>query len=84
MKLQVLPINNCCESFYVSLTGTALYFGWSSCASLIGGVVVLVYKLGLSMDIACWIALVILMTILIVWFSLETFAFDRQLRCEET
>jgi len=60
--------------------GTALYLGWSSCASLIGGVVVLVYELGMAMDTACWIALVILATVLIVWFSLETFAFDRQLR----
>lgn len=72
---------DCLTSYHPSFVGTALYLGWSSCASLIGGVVVLVYELGMAMDTACWIALVILATVLIVWFSLETFAFDRQLRC---
>jgi len=60
--------------------GTALYLGWTSCAALISGVSTLVYKLGVSMCTACWIALAILLAVLIVWFTLETFAFDRQLR----
>ena len=60
--------------------GTALYFGWTSCAAIVSGVSLLVYDVGLAMDISCYIGLVILLTVLIIWFSLETFAFDRQLR----
>ena len=60
--------------------GTALYFGWTSVAATVSGVSVLVNDVGLPMDVSCYIGLVILLTLFIIWFSLETFAFDRQLR----
>ena len=60
--------------------GTALYFVWTSVAATVSGVSVLVNDVGLDMNVSCYIGLVILLTVLIIWFSLETFAFDRQLR----
>ena len=65
--------------FYVHV-GTALYFGWTSVAATVSGMSVLVNDVGLPMDVSCYIGLVILLTLFIIWFSLETFAFDRQLR----
>jgi len=59
---------------------TAIYLGWTSCATLLNGASALVFTLGVSMYAACWIALAILLAVLAVWFTLETFAFDRQLR----
>ena len=81
MEIRVLLLVMSPPIIYINVhVGTALYFGWTSCAAIVSGVSLLVYDVGLAMDISCYIGLVILLTVLIIWFSLETFAFDRQLR----
>ena len=58
----------------------ASYLGWLTCATLISNNVVLIYVSGFSTAEAGWISLGVLNAILVVWFVLETFVFDKQLR----
>ncbi|KAF6037926.1 hypothetical protein EB796_003775 [Bugula neritina] len=53
---------------------------WVSCATAINTVVVLTYILGVSMSSACFGALAVINVIIVGWFILETFLYDRQLR----
>jgi len=58
----------------------ALYIGWLSCASIIVLNKVLVFASGVELVRATYICLGILNAAILVWFVLETFAFDKYLR----
>ena len=58
----------------------ASYLGWLTCASLINNNIVLIYVSGYDTATASWISLGVLNAVVVIWFLLETFVFDKQLR----
>jgi len=58
----------------------ACYGGWLLCAALINNNAMLVNVSGFTVATASWISLGILNAALVIWFLLESFVFDKQLR----
>jgi len=58
----------------------ACFLGWLLCATLISNNTMLVNISGFTVPIASWISLGILNGALVIWFLLESFVFDKQLR----
>jgi len=60
--------------------GLAFYATWVTIAAYLNIAIAMVYRGNVSMDVACWTALILLNVTVALWFILETFVYDRYLR----
>lgn len=60
--------------------GLAMYAAWTTVATLLNVAMVMIYKGGVANDLACTIILGVLSFVILLWFVLDNFAFDKYTR----